>query len=238
MAISLNMIKKSKVERNSLGEQVHDYILNKIYSKEYLAGTRLKEKALAEEIGVSHIPVREALRRLEQANWVTIIPFRGAFVKKLGPEEIKELYDIRARLEALAVSVAIEKMDQKTLNMFKVILEKETELVTKPDEWIKQRTYENYPDLKFHSLIIDTAGYEQLKSFVTTCDLQARSIEIGRIMTEEDRRRSNGEHWALLEAIEDQDAERGENIIKEHILRAKESALRELVKNGELVEEK
>jgi DNA-binding GntR family transcriptional regulator len=86
--------------------EAHDYIRAKILSGGYPGGTWLKPQAIADELKLSRMPVREALRGLEMEGLVTIRPNRGAVVTELTVQEVDDLYDIRGRLEALAARTA------------------------------------------------------------------------------------------------------------------------------------
>ncbi|MDR7541769.1 MAG: GntR family transcriptional regulator, partial [Armatimonadota bacterium] len=71
-----------------------------------LAGQQLRQDEIARELGVSHIPVREALRQLEAEGLVRLRPYRGFEVSELSPEEVEELYEIRIPLECQALRLA------------------------------------------------------------------------------------------------------------------------------------
>jgi len=87
------------IPRQSLATAVADKLREKILNGELREGQQLRQDAIAAELRVSRIPVREALRQLEAEGLVTIIPHRGAVVSALSLEEIEELFEIRAVLE-------------------------------------------------------------------------------------------------------------------------------------------
>lgn len=72
----------------------------------YAPGNRLRERELSEDIGVSRVPVREALRNLEFQGFVTILPRRGAIVREMSAQDVDELFDLRCALEPLAAGAA------------------------------------------------------------------------------------------------------------------------------------
>ena len=86
-------------EGYSLSGRVFHTIRENILSGKYKCDEELKEKTLGDELGVSRTPVREALRQLELEGLVRIIPNRGAFVEGITKEDVKDIYEIRARLE-------------------------------------------------------------------------------------------------------------------------------------------
>lgn len=91
---------------STLTSRVYEVLKDKILSMELPPGTRLKDGELAEDLGVSNTPVREAIRQLEKDGSVETIPYRGNFVRKMSPEEVCETYDVRMVLEPLAVRLA------------------------------------------------------------------------------------------------------------------------------------
>ena len=84
-------------EGYSLSGRVFHTIRENILSGKYKCDEELKEKTLGDELGVSRTPVREALRQLELEGLVRIIPNRGAFVEGITKEDVKDIYEIRAR---------------------------------------------------------------------------------------------------------------------------------------------
>ncbi len=88
----------------------HAFIKQKILNLEYAGGTWLKPNDIAQEMGVSRTPVREALRRLETEGLVTARPNRGAVVTELQIGEVSDLFDIRACLEAMAARCAVRTL--------------------------------------------------------------------------------------------------------------------------------
>lgn len=101
------------VEYRTLQEIVYDAIRDNIVSGRYRPGQRLRSDEVARELGVSRMPVREALHRLEVAGLVTIAPHRGAVVTQLSREEIIEIYRIRGVLEGLATQLAAAHLTRK-----------------------------------------------------------------------------------------------------------------------------
>ncbi len=85
-----------------------DLISGKIFAGEYPPGSRLRQEALAEEFSVSRTPVREALRELEVKGLIQHVPNQGAIVLAPDGRDIREAYQVRAELEGLAISLAVE----------------------------------------------------------------------------------------------------------------------------------
>src|SRR5438874_12015375 len=101
--------------RTSLREQVRDLLLDRIVAGEYPPGARLVETRIAQELGVSQAPVREALRDLEQLGCIVHEPFRGCSVRAFSADELIEAFPVRAALEALAARLAAERITEAEL---------------------------------------------------------------------------------------------------------------------------
>jgi DNA-binding GntR family transcriptional regulator len=103
-------------ENLTLTDKIYSLIKLGVIHQEYLPGSRLADQEIAERLGVSRTPVREAINRLAAEGLVTIIPRQGAFVTELSQESIKEIYEIREVLESLAVQLAIPSRNDDELS--------------------------------------------------------------------------------------------------------------------------
>jgi DNA-binding GntR family transcriptional regulator len=110
--------------RSNLREQIKDVILQRIVAGEYPQGARLVETRIAQELGVSQAPVREALRDLEQLGCIVHEPFRGCSVRAFSAEELLEAFPVRAALEALAARLAAERITEDELLHLAELLER------------------------------------------------------------------------------------------------------------------
>ena len=100
----------------SLSGRVFHRIREDILAGKYLQNEELREKAIADELGVSRTPVREALRQLELEGLVTIIPNKGASVVGISRKDIQDIYEIRSQLEGLCAKWATVNMTEELLN--------------------------------------------------------------------------------------------------------------------------
>ena len=98
-----------------LRDQVAAELRSRIADGRVAPGERLYEKAIAEELGVSRIPVREAIRMLQSEGLVSVQPRRGVLVRRLNRQAVQDLFDIREALEVLAARLAAERADQAAL---------------------------------------------------------------------------------------------------------------------------
>jgi DNA-binding GntR family transcriptional regulator len=112
---------------------VLDSIRDGILNGQYALGSRFDQKEIAEDLGVSLVPVREALRMLEGEGFVTINPRRGAFVTDISIAELEELYLIRAELEELATWRAVPNLDPARVTELATIIERMAEATNARD---------------------------------------------------------------------------------------------------------
>src|SRR5689334_1452859 len=106
---------KVALERKTVAEAAAQELRSRILSGVLPGGSQLRQEVLAAELGVSRIPLREAFRLLVGEGLVTIVPHRGAVVSVLSPEEIGELFDLRALIEPELIRHAIPNMTEEDL---------------------------------------------------------------------------------------------------------------------------
>jgi DNA-binding GntR family transcriptional regulator len=106
---------RTALERKTVAEAAAEELRSRILSGALQEGIQLRQEVLAAELGVSRIPLREALRLLEGEGLVTIVPHRGAVVSVLSPEEIGELFDLRVLIEPDLIRRAIPNMRAEDL---------------------------------------------------------------------------------------------------------------------------
>lgn len=143
--------------RNVLADQVRDRLLEGILRGEYAPDTRIIETAVAKELHTSQAPVREALRTLEALGVVEIIPFRGARVRRLQPDELLDAYLVRSSLETLAAKLAVPKLTPADIEELVGFGEKMNEAANAGDG----HQLAEY-DVGFHGRIVELSGNRTL----------------------------------------------------------------------------
>lgn len=175
---------------------------------------RLDERKLAEQLGISRTPIREALAKLEQEGFVDIQPRKGVYVKRKSLEEILEMVVVWAALESMAarlVTLAASDRDIATLRQLGVAEGRDT----------KRADIEEYSDanIKFHQRILELSGCVLLKDTAFGL-LQHMHAVRRRTMREDDRvSRSVVDHMAIIEAIEERDADQAATLVREHTMK-------------------
>ena len=116
--------------RDVVFETLRDAIIKQVLKP----GERLMEIQLADEMGVSRTPVREAIRKLELEGLVVMVPRKGAYVAGVSMKDIHEVYEVRAALEMLAVSLAAERITDEELDALERQVLRESEAEANADE--------------------------------------------------------------------------------------------------------
>ena len=196
----------------TMTEIVADEIRVRILNGDFVPGQRLVAAEIADEMGVSRMPVRDALRNLESTGLVETIPHRGTIVKDLSELEILELYQIRAVLEGLAARLASEHMDEK-------MLEQVNNKISQHDlKTIQNEDYASFTRLnrEFHALIWEASGSPKLENLLANlydaCN-QYRNLSMlvpGRPDS------IFKEHNALFNAIKCHDCDEAERLARTH----------------------
>src|SRR5436853_4251947 len=107
---------EAATERRALVDKLASDLQQRVLNGEFPTGTRLRQSALAAEFGVSRTPIREALRKLQAGGLVELQPHRGALVRGLSSREIRQAYEVRAELEALAAELAATRIRHDELD--------------------------------------------------------------------------------------------------------------------------
>nr|MDT0659528.1 GntR family transcriptional regulator [Micromonospora sp. DSM 115978] len=144
-------------------DAIADALRESIISGRIGQGERLREELLAEEFGVSRVPVREALSRLESEGFLTIAPFRGASVSKNSERDVLEHMQVRRGLEVLAAQLAAEKRGGEVRDELRAIVQRGFEAA-------QGNQLKELPDIsiEFHRLVYAASGNERLRQMLET----------------------------------------------------------------------
>jgi DNA-binding GntR family transcriptional regulator len=141
------------IERPVLRDRVKDVLLERIASGAYPPGARLVETRIAQELGTSQAPVREALRDLEQLGLVVHEAYRGCSVRAVSAAELLEAFPVRAALEALAARLAAPRIAEADLDRLDALLE-EMAAAARAGDALAQ----SHANAAFHGTIVAAAG--------------------------------------------------------------------------------
>jgi DNA-binding GntR family transcriptional regulator len=193
-------VKTRAIGRTCMREEVYNTILSWIVEGKLCPGEKLLDKELAESMGVSRTPVREALRRLEDKNLVESSANRWTRVAEVSVKESEKIYPIIWTMEELAVAEAIElltvddfkKMEQANLALAKAIDKGDPVACSKAD-------------LAFHDVFVARSGNPYLPAILQDLKIQCRRVEAIYFKGIGSGRHSLAEHNGILDALKSQD---------------------------------
>ena len=133
---------------NSLSQVVYQAVYEQILNGLMKPGEKITEAGISESMGISRAPVREALKRLAEDRLVTLVPRSGCSVSELSAQEIEEIFEIRKRLECMALEYAFERFDLKQIKQFR-----DRFLACKKKTGVAFVKSEIQLDTQFHNLI-------------------------------------------------------------------------------------
>jgi DNA-binding GntR family transcriptional regulator len=202
--------------RSNLREQIKDVILQRIVVGEYSPGARLVETRIAQELGVSQAPVREALRDLEQLGCIVHEPFRGCSVRAFSAEELLEAFPVRAALEALAASLAAARITEEELLHLAELLERMRNAAQRGDAHDQSQA-----NASFHATIVRAARNATLErqwSFLEPYSRTYLTVSQPGL----DLRALSERHVPILEALRARDGDAAAAAMHQHLMDAAE----------------
>lgn len=178
-------------------------------------GEQLRQDEIAAHLGVSRIPVREALRQLEAEGLVTFFPRRGAVVSQLSYQEVQEIYEIRIPLEAAALRLAIPHLSEDDLQRAAEIL----------DTIDREAEVTRWSELNraFHTTLYAPAGRARLLTLINTLRTNVERYQRIYISLMHHNPDSQREHRLILEACRRRDIVAAVKALESHLGNAAQS---------------
>ncbi len=206
------MANKGAQHPKPLRETVYDEIKLKILQGKIPPKTRLMEVPLAEQMGVSRTPVREAIRKLEEEQLVTIEPQHGAYASDISKQDILDVLEVRLDVESLAARLAAERITKEKLDRL-------TKLADIYQDYIDEGDMDamiEY-DTRFHSLIAEATGNKLLIKI--TENIQEKVIRFRYVYYDDFRRaqKQPHEHREIISALATGDPEKAAECMATHI---------------------
>lgn len=217
--------------QSNLTQQAYRHIHRLLWRGDLTLGSKLPEVALANEIGVSRTPVREAVAQLENEGFLTQIPNKGSFVRMIPRDELDQLFDFRIHLECYALKLTMAS-DTRTLRdhlgrlchrMFKIIRRYHRLRERNPNvDWQQFRGNWHLLDAAFHEQLLKSAQNCWVQQVSRQLHLTSRIFMPGRKIGDtteilNQTVRVWREHRRIIQAIQRQDLEMGQRILRDHI---------------------
>ncbi len=212
------MTSVNPLPRASLSHQIRDQLLDKIMRGDLQPGSRLIELKIAAEFSTSQAPVREALRELEAMGVVQTLPNKGARVRTITNEELRQLYDVRAQLESYATQLVTERGAKLKSRLKDAV--KAMRISAREGDSVGFANHNS----RFHRIIIESSGNGVLLELWETLNVQSRT------MTNVARSRRNlielaDSHLEIIDAIASGQPDTANRAAKEHVLSNRPAAI-------------
>lgn len=206
-----------------LRDVVFNTLRQSILTGELKPGERLMEIHLADKLGVSRTPIREAIRKLELEGLVTMIPRRGAEVAQITEKHLKDVLEVRRALDALTVELACERITQEEL----------TDLMDARDLFAKAIKTKDankiaQADVAFHDIILIASRNDRLMQMLSNLSQQMYRYRLEYVKDDEHYDRLIEEHNIIFYAISRRDSKVGAEAIIAHIDNQEKSIMRSI----------
>ena len=219
----LNQLKFNSNEYLPLRDVVFNTLRQAIITGEFAPGERLMEIALAERLGVSRTPVREAIRKLELEGLVVMIPRKGAEVAQITEKDLRDSLEVRCNLEELAVKLACERITGEGEEKLKLALEDFKQAVEKQD-------FQNIvdSDIAFHDVIFEATQNHRLMQIASNLREQVYRYRVQYIKDDKLHPVLEEEHRMIVDYILKKDVQNAVNTMKKHIINLVEGVIKKI----------
>ncbi len=209
----------------SIADQIFDQLERDILTGKYKRGELLSEQRLAEDLGVSRTPVREAVRRLEQEDMIEDSG-RGLVVVGISKEDMPDMYEIRMRIEGLAAQRAAERITGDELREMGDILDMQGFFIEKQSKTDSDNS-DKIKDLdsQFHELLYRCSGSKPLCDILIPMHRKMTKFRKASVRKKSRASASLQEHVAIFEALKAHDGEQASALMMQHLTNARDSIM-------------
>lgn len=208
---------------------VYNALKNAILNNELEPGTKLIIDDLSAKLGVSQIPVREALQKLQADGLVTIEPYVGARVTRIDAALICEVFDLLESMEVISSRAACRKMSEAGLNELELLLQKMDTLTDDPDGFSEE-------NMRLHQFLCDQAEMQLVKELMMKVMAQwdrLRRYYLNDVFTHRIKK-AGQEHWEIFAALRVREPTLVEQVIRSHNKTSRAAYIAYLEATGQL----
>ena len=203
-------------------ERAYTRLVALIFGGQLADGEPLSERKLAEQLEIGRMPVREALRQLEQEGVIEVKPARGTFVRRLTREELAETYRVREALECLAAELAAARGSSRELAISGARLR----IMAQDPKVFSAREIDD-AGTDFHEALTTLAGNRVLGETLRMLRRRSRlSFHLPRYFDDEVIHRTLAEHVGIFEAVDAREPEHASQLMRMHLRRGLEIRLK------------
>lgn len=218
----------------SLSEKAYDHIRQMVFSGKLTPGSRLVNRKLADDLGTSFIPVREAISRLASEGVVEQVAGAGAFVRKFDRQEISEIYDVRELFEPFAAGEAARLITSHELSELTALMK---EWITLGDRILARKRGATETDLdrwleineRFHEVMITASRNRVLSKITNELHVLTQCFAAHRgspkLLSEKLVRSTLKSHSELLKHFENRESAKAESLVRDQLRFGRETVL-------------
>ena len=195
-----------------LRDVVFNTLRQAILKGELKPGERLMEVALADRLGVSRTPIREAMRKLELEGLVVMVPRRGAQVASITEKDLNDVLEVRIALENMAIEKACERMTEEDMESL-FLASRSFERVMSEGDLVQMAE----ADEAFHEMIYKAAGNERLNQVLSNLREQMYRYRMEYLKGKETRNQLLSEHQELTRALRERNVRKAQEISFTHL---------------------
>lgn len=206
-----------------LGDVVFEYLKNSILSGDLKPGERLMEIAIADQLGVSRTPVREAIRKLEKEKFIIMVPRKGAYVADLKLKDMRDVIELRKLLEGFATELAAERMSDEELEELRITgLAFDACIIANDIKGLIRA------DATFHEIILNSSRNAKLVEIVKSLHDQLQRFRLIYFNEFNDFLEIQKMHNKILEALTNRDGRKAKEAAENHIKQIEEGIGRQI----------
>ncbi len=223
--MSVGDVATSEATGHALVDEIAAKIRARIMSGDIPIGAQLRQAELASDFGVSRTPVREALRQLQAGGLIDVVPNRGAVVRVPSPWEVREAYEVRAELEALAAARCVSRVSRADIEKLHAANQAMYDRSLAENQPAREVALDSRRENDlFHNTITAVSANERLARTIDEINENFPRNVSAQLLVGDARHRDENyeEHSRIIEALERGDAETAQAEMRRHVLKAGE----------------
>lgn len=216
--------RSSVITRPSIPSQAEEVLRQMILDGSLSPGERLNEVTIADSIGISRGPLREAIKRLSGQGYLTMETHRGAFVKAYTPQEIRDLYELRSALELYAVRLVVDRASDDALDELATRLAEERERIVRHEAGATaQEPYAS--ELDFHQQLVALSGNQAIRDRLLDANHKLFLALRPTTRTATRKEHAVASHMEVLDKVRTRDADASVELLSAHLVDSMSNSL-------------
>ncbi|WP_257985450.1 GntR family transcriptional regulator [Bacillus sp. V5-8f] len=215
---------KAQLDTRNLNQKIYSYLRDKIVHNDLKPGTRIDYNDIANELGVSKTPLRDALQLLQQDGLIEVKSRSGTFVSTPNQKDIEEIFEVRKALERQAIKLAMPNISHQYLEtIYATALDVDKEII--------KGDYQSFFqfDRHFHKSLVLHSKNGRLIKMMESLEAQITWIGVMVAKTPERPRRANEKHKDILNALIKMNISIAQDLMDEHIEEVKQMTLKDFI---------